>query len=428
MDPSYFLSLLFQAVRLLRVSANLEARANSLRQEALQCLTVALAGSDTKNFWSLMTAYFGTSKKDSEEDDPWEFLDAAPAIPEPLPLTETDTDDETTSIKSAKPAPVSGSATPASKPSGAAKRKPAVSLQKDLLDDLCSPKTAIRMYPSDPATLKETGIPPRLQVKREQCTTGKGASVYLCLHEKCQTPTFWAQSPAGLYSHVRRKHLGIVLACPYCADKLYWNSKGWKVHMSHHHRGLPAYRSALQNEAQLAQGMLATMEKKASKPPAKKRRRRTSPHKEDVSETPEKVEVKKEESPSESSGTQDSSSDSSTGSEDSDTSDADAPEDRPRQAPSELSDEQATLLMIGATSTVAEATTASLQKFPTSSLAPRPSALARRDVEGPPPPGIASAAAAFVLGTEDMPPLEMEPPAPFPEHAKSSSKCKKSQN
>ena len=320
-----------------------------------------------------MTAYFGTSKKDSEEDDPWEFLDAAPAIPEPLPLTETDTNDETTSIKSAKPAPVSGSATPASKPSGAAKRKPAVSLQKDLLDDLCSPKTAIRMYPSDPATLKETGIPPHLQVKREQRTTGKGASVYLCLHEKCQTPTFWAQSPTGLYSHVRRKHLGIVLACPYCADKLYWNSKGWKVHMSHHHRGLPAYGSALQNEAQLAQGMLATMEKKASKPPAKKRRRRTSP-------------------------------------------------------PSELSDEQATLLMIGATLTVAEVTTASLQKFPTSSLAPRPSALARRDVEGPPPPGIASATAAFVLGTEDMPPLEMEPPAPFPEHAKSSSKRKKSQN
>ena len=369
------LPLFFQAVRLLRVSANLEARANSLRQEALQCLTIALAGSDTKNFWNLMTAYFGTSKKDSEEDDPWEFLDAAPAIPEPLPLTETDTDDETSSIKSTKPVPDPGSATPAPKPGGAAKRKPAVSLQKDLLDDVCSPKAAIRMYPSDPASLKETGIPPLLQVKREQRTTSKGASVYLCLHEKCQTPTFWAQSPAGLYSHVRRKHLGIVLACPYCADKLYWNSKGWTTHMSHHHKGLPAYGSALQSEAQLAQGMLATIEKKASKPPAKKRRRRASPRKEDVSKAPEQIKVKKEESSSESSGTQDSSSDSSTGSEDSDTSDADAPKDCPRPAP-----------------------------------------------------GIASATAAFVMGTEDMPPLEMEPPAPFPEHAKSSFKRKKSQN
>ena len=151
------------------MSANLEARANSLRQEALQCITVALAGLDTKIFWSLMTAYFGTSKKDDREDDPWDFIDAAPAIPEPLPLTETDTDDESTSVKSA---PATSSATPAPKPSGAAKQKPRVSTQKDLLDDLCSMKAAIRMYPANSDTLKETGIPPNLQVKREQQTTG----------------------------------------------------------------------------------------------------------------------------------------------------------------------------------------------------------------------------------------------------------------
>ena len=370
-STSLYFTIFFQAVRLLRVSANLEAKANAMRREALQCITVALAGSDTKKFWDLMTAYFGTAQKQDGDDDPWDFLDAAPAIPEPLPLAETDTEDDAGSSKSAPAA----TASVAPKPTGAAKRKPAVSLQKDLLDDVCSPKAAIRMYPSDPASLKETGIPPLLQVKREQRTTSKGASVYLCLHEKCQTPTFWAQSPAGLYSHVRRKHLGIVLACPYCADKLYWNSKGWTTHMSHHHKGLPAYGSALQSEAQLAQGMLATIEKKASKSPAKKRRRRASPRKEDVSKAPEQIKVKKEESSSESSGTQDSSSDSSTGLEDSDTSDADAPKDCPRPAP-----------------------------------------------------GIASATAAFVMGTEDMPPLEMEPPAPFPEHAKSSFKRKKSQN
>ena len=332
-----------------------------------------------------MTAYFGTSKKDSEDDDPWDFLDAAPAIPEPLPLTETDSDDEATSTKSA---PTPSSATPAPKPSGAAKRKPQISLQKDLLDDLCSPKTAIRMYPSDPDSLKETGIPPNLQVKREQRTTGKGASVYLCLHDKCQTPTFWAQSPAGLYSHVRRKHLGVVLACPYCADKLYWNSKGWKTHMSHHHRGLPAYGSALQDEAQLAQGMLAAMEKKASKPPAKKRRRRASPSTKDVPEVSEQPKIKEEES----SGTSDSSSDSSTESEGSDT---DAPTDRPQQVPSEISGKSVI-------STSAEA---------------------QGGTEGPPSTSLTSDPI-----TEDMPPLEMEPPAPFPEHAKSTFKRKKFKN
>ena len=48
-----------------------------------------------------MTAYFGTAQKEDGEDDPWDFLDAAPAIPEPLPLTETDTEDDASSVKSA---------------------------------------------------------------------------------------------------------------------------------------------------------------------------------------------------------------------------------------------------------------------------------------------------------------------------------------
>ena len=266
-STSPYLTVLLQAVRLLRVSANLEAKANAMRREALQCITVALAGSDTKKFWELMTAYFGTAQKkqDGKDDDPWDFLDAAPAIPEPLPLVETDTEDDAGSTKSAPATSV------APKPTGAAKRKPQVSLQKDLLPDLCSPKEAIRMYPANENTVNETGIPVNLQVKREQRTIGKGGSVYLCLHDKCQTPTFWAQSPAGLYSHVRRKHLGIVISCPYCPDKLYWNSKGWKSHMEQQHRHLPAYGSALQDEAAVAQEMLVSMQKQASsKSPARK--------------------------------------------------------------------------------------------------------------------------------------------------------------
>ena len=70
------------------MSANLEAWATALHQEALQCITVALAGSDTLRFWTLMMAYFGANQTGDEEEDPWSFLDAAPAIPAPLPLTE----------------------------------------------------------------------------------------------------------------------------------------------------------------------------------------------------------------------------------------------------------------------------------------------------------------------------------------------------
>ena len=269
-------------------------------REALQCITVALAGLDTKKFWELMTAYFGTAQKQDGDNDPWDFLDAAPAIPEPLPLTETDTEDDAGSSKSAPAA----STSVAPKLTGAAKRKPQVSLQKDLLPDLCSQKEAVRMYPASEGTLKETGIPASLQVKCEQRTTGKGGSVYLCLHDKCQMPTFWAQSPAGLYLHMCRKHLGVVIACPYCLDKLYWNSKGWKSHMGHQHRHLPAYGSALQDEAAVAQEMLASMKKQASsKPPAKKRRRAST------------LKAKSEPVEESSSATSDSSSDSATSSD-----------------------------------------------------------------------------------------------------------------
>ena len=120
----------FQAVCLL--SANLEAKANSLHREALQCITVALAGSNTKKFWSLMTAYFSTAQKEDGDGDPWDFLDALPAILEPLPLMETDAEDETVSVKSAPAA----AASVTTKPTGAAKRKPQISQQKDLLQDL----------------------------------------------------------------------------------------------------------------------------------------------------------------------------------------------------------------------------------------------------------------------------------------------------
>ena len=63
-----FLFFFFQAIRLLRVSAELETRANLLRREALQSLTITLAGSDTKRLWDLLTAFFGADHTGDEED------------------------------------------------------------------------------------------------------------------------------------------------------------------------------------------------------------------------------------------------------------------------------------------------------------------------------------------------------------------------
>ena len=335
---------------MLCVSADLEAKANLLRKEALQCITIALAGSNTKKFWELLVAYFGANHKGTEEDDPWDFLDAAPAIPPPLPLTETESDDEKTSVKSAPVAPSTKVKAP---------RKPVVSQQKDLLDDLCGLKAAIRMYPADAGSLKETGIPPELQVKREHQTMYAGGSVYLCPHPKCQAPPFFAQSPSGIYSHIHQKHFGITLTCPYCSDKVYWNSKGWNSHMQSKHRNAPHFGTALKDEASLAQEMLRVMECCVA-PPA------DAPKKCRVCKKP--VHRPKEEAPTEDSssssdeGLVDSSSDSPSSS--SDTTDTEStsatkPQKCSRQGESSkstLTNQQLALMMYGVSATSAEPT------------------------------------------------------------------------
>ena len=58
------------------------------------------------------------------------------------------------------------------------------------------------MYPADEDSIKETGIPAILLMKREHQTIHAGASVYLCPHEKCQTPLFYAQGLAAVYSNI----------------------------------------------------------------------------------------------------------------------------------------------------------------------------------------------------------------------------------
>ena len=388
----------FQSIRLLRVSADLEAKANLLRKEALQSLTIALAGSDTKGFWDLLAAYFGANHSGNEEDDPWDFLDAAPAIPPPLPLAETESEDEKASVKSAPVAPTTKVKAP---------RKPKVSQQKDLLDDLCGVKAAIHMYPTSAGSLKETGIPPEFQVKREHQTTHAGGSVYLCPHPKCQTPPFFAQSPAGIYSHIRRKHLGIVLACPYCTDKVYWNSKGWNSHMSTKHRNAPHFGTALADEAALTQEMLKTTERHAA-PSAgapKKHRIRKKPTRRPQKET-------STESSSPDSSSADSSSDSSSATSDSsDTEAAGAPKPSKRQAKSKP---------LGPAFSSAEPKTPSQ---------PKSQIMACREAPTAPCPGAAEITTALVMadappdvkpepeldpGLEDMPALEEKPPAPFP--------------
>ena len=75
-----------------RLAAELESHAAGLRLEVLQHLTIALAGVDCRELFTLLVAFFGRGLEFQE--DPFNYLDGAPKIRPPLDITDTDSDDE----------------------------------------------------------------------------------------------------------------------------------------------------------------------------------------------------------------------------------------------------------------------------------------------------------------------------------------------
>ena len=234
------LLIYLQALQLLRLANELEGKVVALKKEALQHITIALAGSDTSGLFQLLTMFFGTGEAD---EDPFNFLDGALLIKQPLPLTSESSDDEEV---------------PASQPTTSASRVPRV--KKQTFEDLCDLNEAIIMLPQE-KSLHETGIPDDMLPSRDKVHhTAKGGSLYLCKHPKCVDHPYSGDLP-GYGSHFRRVHLGICLGCPYCPDRHYWNSTGWLTHMNEKHTGAPWYGSQIVDERAQAEAMLAALQK-----------------------------------------------------------------------------------------------------------------------------------------------------------------------
>ena len=236
-----------QALRLLRLANELEGKVVALKREALQHVTIALAGTDTSGLFQLLTMFFGTGE---EGEDPFNFLDGAPLIKRPLPLTSESSDDEDegeTASTSSKP--TTSTATPAPRVPRAKKQK---------YDDLCELTEAIIMFPQQ-KSLHETGIPDNMLPARDKVhRTPQGGSLYLCRHPKCAERPYSGDLP-GYGSHFRRVHLGICIGCPYCPERRYWNSTGWIKHMKEKHAEVPWYGSQLVSERDQAEALLQAL-------------------------------------------------------------------------------------------------------------------------------------------------------------------------
>ena len=271
-------------------------KAASLHAEALQHMTIALAGVDCRDLFTLLVTFFG---KDTGID-PFSFLDAAPKVPVPLNLTDTESEEEeaeeagssaaagsesasssaTTSVPSQGTAPSSAatslqpqaqpststsipapvpvsvpikSADPQPSSSGVLGEPPAKKIhvrpRQAFQDKVADIRSATRFYPTDADSLHNTGIPSQYAVKRAGAS-GRGTSLYDCPYSGlCSTPPYVGDFPS-CGSHVRKVHLGVCLACPYCPEQLYYNGSGWRKHMRAEHPSVPWYSTQLQTSSE----------------------------------------------------------------------------------------------------------------------------------------------------------------------------------
>ena len=210
-------------------------------------MTIALAGVDCREFFTLMTSFFGQCTEFQE--DPFNYLDGAPAVWLPLDLTDTDMDDEQEEALSTTDTPGQEAATPVTSTSVPAApvvpHEPKVKskLKARYIDRCTDIADTQGFFPVNPASLHNTGFPEQYLVK--PCgSSSKGQSIYLCPYgDACTWPPYSGDLPST-GSHVCRHHLGLCLLCPYEGLRFY-NGDGWRKHMQGHHSSTPWYRSQL---------------------------------------------------------------------------------------------------------------------------------------------------------------------------------------
>ena len=133
------------------MSAKLEGRAAALRSEALQHMTIVLAGVDCKDLWRV--SFFGSNR----EEDPFQFLDGAPLIKCPLDLTDMESDEDTSvasEAASTQSKASSSSKTTEKKPIAI---KPHNVIRADLIDNINETQGFL---PSSADSLQTTGTLP----------------------------------------------------------------------------------------------------------------------------------------------------------------------------------------------------------------------------------------------------------------------------
>ena len=214
-------------------------------------MMIASAGVDCKDLWRVLVIFFGSNR----EEDPFQFLDGTPLIKRPLNLTDTESDDDTSVASEAASTQSKASSSSKTTEKKPITIKPHNVIRADLIDNINETQGFL---PSSADSLHTTGIPASLHMSCSERQTSKGASLYMCRHKDCSDNPYLGDLPT-CRSHIRRIHLGVCLMCPYCPNKCFYNSGGWRDHMSKKHSSVPWYRAPTTEESVQAQAMLDTL-------------------------------------------------------------------------------------------------------------------------------------------------------------------------
>ena len=263
----------FQALHLLCLATHLESRAVGLKCEALESLSIGVGGTKAAAIWDVIAGAFTLHAEPLihphldysgkvSGDDPFDTVDAAPAIGRPLgfDLAAAPGYKLVDHIEAALhrmqigiPPAVSQDALgpllvpdDPSNPTSRTQVKAAAAHQRRAASGLPACVSLVKatlVYPVSKEKMSATRIPQKY-LSKWLTTLSPKDSLYACTFEGCNRIF---KQLAGIYNHLHCLHLRVAVGCYYCSGH-WWTSKAWSDHHTREHLQSDPYPSGVDLE------------------------------------------------------------------------------------------------------------------------------------------------------------------------------------
>ena len=207
------------------MALHLESKVIALKQDALQLMNVALAGTACGQLLSVLEFAFGYPESQESKT-------RAQQLEELERKFESDDDSPSGEDTTTKEQDIQEAATHFA-PEPAAKRR-RFGQCRDTLKDLVPLSKATPLLPSTTVKLSETGVSRRQYTGREE---SEGQSIYRCKllkPDSTESCSYYAAQLAAVCTHIRRKHLGLCIKCRLC-DKKSFSATTMSMHLHSAH-------------------------------------------------------------------------------------------------------------------------------------------------------------------------------------------------